>query len=60
MKPVEARAHLERRLAELEREIEFLKLALSLIDEALVKRSFTRSSELHVENARAALTQQAP
>jgi len=60
MKLVEARAHLERRLAELEREIEFLKLALSLIDEALVKRGFTRGSELHVENARAALTQQAP
>ena len=56
----EARVHLEKRLSELEREIELFKLALNLIDEALSQESFTKASELRREAARAAPTRQAP
>jgi len=52
----EARAHLEERLAELEREIELLKLILNLIDETLARK---RAPEAQKESARALLFQQA-
>ena len=60
MKLAEAKARLGKRLDELEREIELLKLALSLIDEALAQKSFTKASELRREAARAVSTQRTP
>ena len=53
----EARAHLEEWLAELEREIEVLKLILNLIDETLAQK---RAPEARRERARAPLFQPVP
>ena len=57
MELAEARARLEERLAELEREVELLKLVLNLIDETLTQK---KAPEARREGARAPISQQAP